>query len=111
MCEQAVVLCAPSAGAPAPTDTQSCLRAGEGLYGRAETLSQQSRTPVPREFARVSANLDEFCESREFDKARISIEWMERCLKNYRKPYKLGFCQRKKAYFCAVDPQSDGCKG
>jgi short-subunit dehydrogenase involved in D-alanine esterification of teichoic acids len=63
----------------------------------------------PREFARVAANLDEFCGEENFEKARISIDWMNTCLKNFTKDYKLGFCSRNKNYFCAVYPQSEGC--
>jgi len=101
----------PVFGAPAPTDTAACTRISEDLYKQAERLEKRTRSPIPREFARVAANLDEYCEEKEFEKARISIEWMETCIKNYTKPYKLGFCTRSKKYFCAIDPASDACKG
>jgi hypothetical protein len=101
----------PVLAAPTPADTAGCLRTSEELYKQAERLEKRTRSPIPREFARVAANLDEYCEEKEFEKARISIEWMETCIKNYTKPYKLGFCSRSKKYFCAIDPASDACKG
>jgi hypothetical protein len=101
----------PVLGAPMPADTAGCLRTSEELYKQAERLEKRTRSPIPREFARVAANLDEYCEGKEFEKARISIEWMETCIKNYTKPYRLGFCTRSKTYFCAIDPASDACKG
>jgi hypothetical protein len=101
----------PVLSAPAPTDSAACTRISEDLYKQAERLEKRTRSPIPREFARVAANLDEYCEGKEFEKARVSIEWMETCIKNYTKPYKLGFCTRSKKYFCAIDPASDACKG
>jgi hypothetical protein len=69
-------------------------------------LSRRTKQIIPRELARVASNLDE---SEDFEKARISIDWMNTCLKNFTKDYKLGFCSRNRSYFCAIDPQSDGC--
>jgi hypothetical protein len=106
-----LVTTAPLLSAPAPTDTASCLRINEELYKQAERLEKRTKLIIPREFARVNATLDDYCEAMEFEKARISITWMETCIKNWRKPYKLGFCTRSKAYFCAIDPTSDACKG
>jgi hypothetical protein len=97
--------------APAPTDTASCLRINEELYNQAKALHKRTKLIIPREFARVNAALDDYCEAMEFEKARISIAWMETCIKNWRKPYSQGFCMRTKAYFCAIDPASDACKG
>jgi len=79
------------------------------LYRKAESLSKRTKQIIPREFARVAANLDEFCGEENFEKARISIDWINTCLKNFTKDYKLGFCSRNKNYFCAVFPQSEGC--
>jgi hypothetical protein len=86
------------------------------LYREAERLSKrtkqiiprETKQIIPREFARVAANLDEFCGEENFENARISIDWMNTCLKNFTKDYKLGFCSRNKNYFCAVYPQSEG---
>jgi hypothetical protein len=90
-------------------------RGAEGcgrLPARQRSAVQPGRSAAKEgEFARVAANLDEFCQHKDFKKALVSIEWMETCLKNWRKPYKLGYCSRGKKYFCAVFPDSEGCKG
>jgi hypothetical protein len=101
----------PAAAAPAVNDQAACLRMGEALNRQAERLQRQTRVQISREFSRVSANLDDYCNDKEFEKARISIDWMQTCIKNFTKPYRLGYCSRGKAYFCAIDPTSDGCKG
>jgi hypothetical protein len=92
-----------------PTNKKDCLDVSQTPYGQVETLSKQTKQIIPREFVRVAANLDEFCGAEDFDKARISIDWMNTCLKNFTKYYKLGFCSRNKNYFCAIDPQSEAC--
>jgi hypothetical protein len=71
--------------------------------------SQLGLQIIPREFERVISKLDEFCGEEEFEKARVSIDWMDKCLKNFTKDYELEFCSRNKSYLCAIDPQSDGC--
>jgi hypothetical protein len=93
----------------APNNSAECLRISKALYARAEQLEKRTKQVIPREFARVASNLDDFCQDVNFGKARVSIEWMETCLNNYTKDYKLGFCTRKREYFCAVFPDSDGC--
>jgi hypothetical protein len=96
--------------ATTPIDTEACLKLNEKLYAWAEAQEKKDKKLIiPREFARVSANLEEYCNDKEFEKARISIDWMNTCIENYRKPYKLGFCQRTEKYFCAIAPGSDGC--
>lgn len=92
-----------------PTNKNDCLTVSQALYGRAEALSKRAKQSVPREFTRVASNLDESCGEEDFEKARISIDWMNMCLTNYTKDYSLGFCSRNKSYFCAIDPRSDGC--
>ena len=92
-----------------PTNKNDCIAVAEALYEQAETLSKRTKQVIPREFARVASNLDEACGEGDFDKAWISIEWMNTCLKNFTKDYKLGFCSRNKSYFCAVDASSEGC--
>ena len=52
---------------------------------------------------------DMFCTEKNFVKAQVALDWMNNCIKNYRKPYSLGFCQRNETYFCAVMPDSDAC--
>jgi hypothetical protein len=93
-----------------PTDTESCIKTNEKLYAWAEGQQKKDKKRIiPREFARVSANLEDYCNDKEFEKARISIDWMNVCIENYRKPYSLGFCQRTRKYSCAIDPEDDGC--
>jgi hypothetical protein len=99
---------------PVPTDRtprnkDDCLAVAQALYKQAKTLSQRTKQVVPREFARVASNLDQSCGEEDFDKAWISIEWMNGCLNNFRKDYELGFCSRNEGYLCAISPQSDGC--
>jgi hypothetical protein len=92
-----------------PTNKNDCLAVAQALYGQAETLSKRTKQIIPREFTRVTSNLDESCGEEDFDKAWISIDWMNTCLANYTKDYSLGFCSRNKAYFCAVNPRSEAC--
>jgi hypothetical protein len=92
-----------------PTNKNDCIALAEALYEQAEILSKRTKQVIPREFARVASNLDEACGEGDFDKAWISIEWMNTCLKNFTNDYKLGFCSRNKSYFCAVDARSEGC--
>jgi hypothetical protein len=92
-----------------PTNKNDCLAVAQALYGRAETLSKRTKQMIPLEFTRVASNLDESCGEEDFSKAWISIEWMNTCLANFTKDYKLGFCSRNKPYFCAIDPKSEGC--
>jgi len=92
-----------------PTDKTDCIALSQAFYGHAKTLARRTKQSIPREFTRVVTNLDEFCGEEDFEKARISIDWMDTCLNNFTKDYNLGFCSRSKSYFCAIDPQSDGC--
>jgi hypothetical protein len=92
-----------------PTNKNDCLTVSQTLYERAEALSKRAKQSVPREFTRVASNLDESCGEEDFDKARISIDWLNTCLANYTKDYSLGFCTRDKSYFCAINPRSDAC--
>jgi hypothetical protein len=92
-----------------PTNKNDCLTVSQVLYGRAEALSKRAKQAIPREFTRVVSNLDESCGEEDFEKARISIDWMNTCLTNYTKDYSLGFCSRDKSYFCAINPRSDAC--
>jgi hypothetical protein len=98
-----------AATAHAPANQKECAATSKALYGQAEALSKRTKQIIPREFARVAANLDDYCDGGVFEKARISIDWMNTCLKNFTRNYNLGFCSRNKSYFCAVDPQSDAC--
>jgi hypothetical protein len=92
-----------------PVDKNDCVAVSQSFYGQAKTLFRRIKHGIPREFERVASNLDEFCGEEDFEKARISIDWMDTCLQNFTKDHQLGFCSRGKTYFCAIDPQSDGC--
>jgi hypothetical protein len=98
-----------AATAHVPVNQKECAATSKALNGRAEALSKRTRQIIPRELARVSANFDDYCDGGDFEKARISIDWMNTCLKNFSRSYNLGFCSRNKSYFCAVDPLSDAC--
>jgi hypothetical protein len=98
-----------AAAARAPASQKECAATSKALYRQAEALAKRTKQIIPREFDRVSANLDDYCDGGDLEKARISIDWMNTCLKNFTKNYDLGFCSRNKSYFCAVDPQSEAC--
>jgi hypothetical protein len=85
-----------------PFDKQDCITVAQAFYAQATTLSSRTKQTIPQEFERVVSKLDEFCGEEEFEKARVSIDWMDECLKNFTKDYNLGFCSRSKSYFCAV---------
>jgi hypothetical protein len=92
-----------------PTNKDDCLAVAQALNERAKTLSKRTKQGVPREFTRVASNLDESCGEEDFEKAWISIEWMNGCLNNFTKDYELGFCSRNEGYFCAISPRSAAC--
>jgi hypothetical protein len=98
-----------AAAAHAPASQKDCAATSKALYRQAQALAKRTKQIIPREFDRVSANLDDYCDGGDFEKARVSIDWMNTCIKNFTKNYDLGFCSRGKSYFCAVDPQSDAC--
>jgi hypothetical protein len=88
-----------------PLNKGDCIGAAQAFYTRAQTLSRQKNQTIPREFELVVSKLDEFCGEEEFEKARISIDWMNSCLQTFTKD----FCSRDKSYFCAIDPESEEC--
>ena len=92
-----------------PRNKNECLAVAQALNEQAKNLSQQTKQGVPREFTRVASNLDASCGEEDFDKAWISIEWMNGCLNNFTKDDELGFCTRNEGYSCALSPQSDAC--
>ncbi len=89
-----------------PLDKGECIAAAQAFYRQATSLYK--RKGIPEEFQRVTSKLDELCGEEEFEKARISIDWMSTCLKNYAEDGK-HFCTRSTSYYCAIDPRSDGC--
>jgi hypothetical protein len=100
----------PNPTARTPVDKHDCIALSQAFYQQAKSLSVRTKQTMPKEYERVASNLDEFCGEEDFDKARISIDWMDTCLQNFTKDYKLEFCSRTQSYFCAIGPQSDGCQ-
>jgi hypothetical protein len=92
-----------------PVDKQDCIAAAQAFYAHAQTLAARTKQTIPQEFQRVVIQLDEFCGEEEFERARISIDWMNLCLQNFTRNNKVEFCSRNEGYFCAVDLQSDAC--
>jgi hypothetical protein len=90
-----------------PLDKGDCIAAAQAFYKKATSLYK--RTSIPDEFERVTSKLDEFCGEEEFEKARVSIDWMSTCLKTYAED-RSHFCTRSTSYYCAIDPQSEGCR-
>jgi len=92
-----------------PADKADCIALSQAFYGHAKVVTRRAKQSIPREFIRVVSDLDEFCGEEDFDKARVTIDWMDTCLKNFSKDDKSASCSRSKSYFCAIDPRSDGC--
>ena len=92
-----------------PTDKQDCIAVAQAFYGRAGTLSRRMNRAIPDVFIRVVSKLDEFCGEEDFDKARVSIDWMNTCLQNLSSDPKTATCSSSEHNFCAVDPQSKAC--
>jgi hypothetical protein len=93
-----------------PVDKHDCIDVSQAFYRRAANVAARAKHGIPKEFERVASNLDVFCGEEEFDKARVSIDWMNTCLQNFAQDSKLGYCSRTKDYFCAIDPGSEGCR-
>jgi hypothetical protein len=92
-----------------PRMKSECLAVAQTLNERAKKLAHQTKREVPREFTRVASDLDHSCGEEDFNKAWISIEWMNGCLNNFTKGYELGFCSRNEGYACAINPRSEAC--
>jgi hypothetical protein len=86
-------------------DKGDCIEAAQGFYARAQTISRQKNQFIPQEFQLVISKMDELCGKEEFEKARISMDWMNLCLQKFTKES----CSRDKSYFCAIDPESKEC--
>jgi hypothetical protein len=89
----------------APLNKEDCIEAAQGFYARAQTISRQKNQLIPQEFQLVISKMDELCGKEEFEKARISMDWMNLCLQKFTKDS----CSRDKSYFCAIDPKSKEC--
>ena len=92
-----------------PRNRNECLAVAQTLNEHAKKLSQETKQGVPREFTRVGSDLGQSCGAEDFQKAWISIEWMNGCLNNFTKDAELGFCSRNEGYSCAISPRSDAC--
>lgn len=92
-----------------PRDKNECLAVAKTLNEQVKILAKRAKKRVPQEFTRLAADLDESCGAEDFDKAWISIEWMNGCLNNFTKDEELGFCSKNEGYFCAINPRSDAC--
>ena len=92
-----------------PRDKNECLVVAKTLNEQVKILAKRAKQRVPHEFTRVASDLDESCGAEDFDKAWVSIEWMNGCLNNFTKDVELGFCSRNEGYSCALSPQSDAC--
>ncbi len=92
-----------------PTDKQDCIAVAQDFYKRAGALARRTKQPIPPAFVRVVSKLDEFCGEEEFDKARISIDWMNTCLQSFSSEPKAAACSNSESQLCAVDSQSNAC--
>jgi hypothetical protein len=92
-----------------PVDTQDCIAQAQTFYKRAGATAKRAKHGIPQEFEHVISKLDEFCGEEEFDKARISLDWMHICLQNLSKDSSRQYCSRTTSYFCAIDAQSEAC--
>jgi hypothetical protein len=92
-----------------PADKQECISVSQAYYGRAKSAWRGTKHGIPNEFVRVISDLDQFCGEEEFEKARVTMDWMSTCLQNSNKDDQPGSCSRSKSYFCALDQQSEAC--
>jgi hypothetical protein len=88
-----------------PSNKGDCIETAQAFYARAQTISRQKKQVIPQEFRLVVSKLGELCGEEEFEKARISFDWMNSCLQKFTQD----FCSRDKSYFCAIDPGSKEC--
>ena len=63
-----------------PVDKNDCIGAAQTSYANAQVLFRRKKQSIPRDFEQVISKLNQFCGEEEFEKARISLEWMNRCL-------------------------------
>ena len=92
-----------------PRDKNDCLAVAQTLNEQVKRLAQQTKRGIPSEFTRVASDLNRSCGAEDFDKAWISIDWMNGCLDNFTKDVELGFCSSNEGYSCALNPISDAC--
>ena len=87
---------APSRTDLTPRNNNECLAVVQTLNEQAKKLSRQTKQAVPPEFTRVAMDLEQSCGAAEFNRAWISIEWMNGCLNNFTKDAELGFLFKKR---------------
>ena len=75
-----------------PRDKNDCLAVAQTLNVQVKRLAQQTKRAIPLEFTRVASDLNQSCGAEDFNKAWISIEWMNGCIDNFTKDAELGFC-------------------
>jgi hypothetical protein len=92
-----------------PRNKNDCLAVAQTLNERAKKLSRQTKRAVPPEFTSVGSDLGRSCGQGDYNKAWISMEWMNGCLDNFTKDAELGFCSRNEGYACALGSRSDSC--
>jgi len=100
----------PAMEARTPVDKHDCIDVSQAFYKRAASMAGRTKHGIPHEFERVASDLDVFCGEEEFEKARVSIDWMNTCLQNFTQDSKLGYCSRNKNYLCAIGPGSENCR-
>ena len=87
-----------------PRNKNDCLAVAQTLNEQVKRLAQQTKRGIPSEFTRVASDLNRSCGAEDFDKAWISIDWMNGCLDNFTKDAELGFCSTNEGYACALNP-------
>ena len=92
-----------------PTDKQDCIAVAQAFYRDAGARARRAKQSIPDGFIRVISKLSELCGEEEFDKARMSIDWMDACLQNLGGDPKTRLCSSHESLLCAVDPQSKAC--
>jgi hypothetical protein len=94
-----------------PRNKNECLAVAHKLNDQAKMMSRQTKRAVPPEFTSVGSDLGRSCGQEDFNKAWISIEWMNGCLNNFTKDAELGFCLKTKATLAhSVHDQMAVCK-
>jgi hypothetical protein len=89
-----------------PTDKHECIAIAQAFYRDAGSRARRAKKSIPDGFIRVVSRLDELCGEEEFDKARISIDWMHTCLEDLSKGQKAGVCSSDDNLVCAVATQN-----
>jgi hypothetical protein len=92
-----------------PTDKQDCIAVAQAFYREAGRLSKKTNQDTPKGFVRVISKLSELCGEEEFDKARVSLDWMDACLQDLAGKQQAKLCSSHESLLCTLDPQSKSC--